>query len=375
MVQVTCATYHTLPSMIELQVVTGSRTIHVYDDVLFRAKNDNLKILEKSVDLGDNWTPLYTFDMNVGAIVVAQNGNILVSQDSDGYWDDTIKTQWWLSDDGGATFSSVLTYATGGVAAWSFDVKGNEIVVSEYGTYGSIYVYYSNDGGATWSTIFTHPNPAAGSVHIHKVLFDPYLDDTIYVSNGDESAVRGVWYTQNNGSSWGQIPYHQPTWIEVDETYMYLFGDLTGKLHRILKTDVFAGTYNVSQSIVYDTTQDPEGEYASISFYSGRIVGDYIFAGGVAYGENYASNNKDAPLLVSWDQGEHWRVVREYPRQATVSSGASFISKPTSSGIVYIRNNNPNQTELLDTTQQDFIDLLVPLTRRGSTLTINGVKS
>lgn len=365
-----CDTFHISPNMIELPIIANSETIHVYNNVLYRASYTNAKVLQKSSDAGLNWTNLYTFEKNVGAIVVCENGNILVPQDSDGYWAEADKTKWYLSTDGGSTFGAVLTYNNGGVAAWSFDVKGNEIVVGEYGTYDSIYVYYSNDGGATWSTIFTQPTPASGDVHIHKVLFDPYLDDTIYVSNGD-SATKSVWWTQNNGSTWGQIPYHQPTWMEVDETYLYLFGDLNGLIHRIPKTNMFAGTYNQAQEIVYDASQDPEGEFGNLSFYAGRIVGNYIFAGGVAYGENNASNNnKDACLLVSWDNGENWRVVKTYDRNADSSSGASYISKPTSDGKFYIRNNNPNQTEMLDTSRVDFLALMTPLTRRGSTLTI-----
>ena len=356
--------------MIELPVKTDWQQTYVYNDILYRRSHTNNKVLQKSNDFGDTWSDLYTFEENVGHIVVADNGNILVSQDADGYWAEASQAEWYLSTDGGSTFASVLTYNSGGVAAWSFDVKGNEIVVGEYGTYDSIYVYYSDDGGETWRTIFTQPDAANGDVHIHKVLFDPYLDNTIYVSNGD-SSVKSTWYTQDNGSNWGKIPYHQPTWIEVDETYMYLFGDLTGKIHRIPKANVLAGTYNQAQEIVYNTRQDPEGDYGNISFYAGRIVENFIFAGGVAYGEsNLSGNDKDAMLLVSWDQGEHWRVVREYDRNESVSSGASFISKPTSDGKVFIRNNNPNQTEELDTTRQDFLDLLTPLARLGSTLTI-----
>lgn len=355
--------------MITLPVYTDSETVYVYDDVLFRRKNENNKVLQRSTDLGSSWTDLYTFTDNVGVVVRTANGNIIVSQDADGYWAEGSKATIWLSTNGGTTFSLVHTFEMGGVAQWSHDVKGNEVIFGEYGSYDSTKAYYSGDGGATWTTCFTNP-ATSGDIHIHKVLFDPYLDNTIYISGGDGTAPKGIWYTRNNGTDWTKITSSdQPTWMEVDETYAYFFGDLTGEIRRVQKTALFSGTFDIN--MVYTTRLDTEVDSAKVSFYGGRMVGSYIFAGGVAYGEdNTSGNNEDSALLVSWNQGANWRVVKSYTRNQSSSSGASFLSRPTSSGIIYVTTNNPNQVEILDTTREDFIALLTAIPLAPSTLTI-----
>lgn len=362
--------------MIDLPVLSGiSGTVYCYGNVLYNRNPANPKQLRKSLDGGLSWINLGILTaQNIGVVIECANGNILVSQDAD-YWADP-PGEWWTSTDGGMTFTKTLTYAKGGIAQWSYDVKGNEVVVGQYGQYDSKNVYYSSDGGLTWSLIFTQPEATNGSIHIHAVHFDQYLANTIYVSSGDSSPVKGIWYTRNNGSSWTKITdRHQPTFMLATATYLFLFEDLEGRIHRIDKTALFAGSFTYKK--VYTHSLETEAELGKLSFYAAGVdLNGNIYAGGVAYGEsNTANNNLDAALLVSWNSGADWRVVKSYPRNPTTSSGPAAIAKVSNAGILYIGTNNPNATEVLDTSRSDLAALFVALPRKASTAVISGTIS
>lgn len=331
-----------------LSAVAGAdNTIYYYNNALWRKKSANTKILQKSVDHGANWSDIYTFDFTVGIIIVTANGNILVSQDSD---DDTFTSppsELFLSTDGGTTFNSILTLATGGFASWSFDVYQNTVFVGEYGEYNSLHVYRSTDGGATWSTVFTHPVDGSATVHIHKVHIDNIIPTTIYISTGDNTAAKGIWYSTNNGNTWTAISrnLHQPTWMETDDTYLYLGQDLEGTISRIAKSRFAEG--NDAIETVYDGPLDPRGTFANLSFYSGAYDADndIIYFGAVGYGQNHSSNNRDSVLLASIDHGESWAVLKRYSRHPTAASGPAVISKKSDQGLFYVKTNNPAKVE------------------------------
>lgn len=336
-----------------LSTLTGrDNTVYYYNSVLWSRKSADNTILQKSIDYGDNWTDVYTFTYNVGIIIVTLDGSILVSQKSDSSFFTDPPAQLYRSTNGGVSFTSVLTLESGGFESFSYDVYQNTVFVGEYGKYNSLKVYRSVDSGANWTTSFTHPVDGSATVHIHKVHIDKVTPTTIYLSAGDGTAAKGVWYSTNNGDSWIAITRtHQPTWLETDTDYLYLGEDLEGDIHRIAKSRFAEG--DAALETVYSAETDPRGNFGNLSFYSGATdnLGNVYF-GGVAYGiASVQNNNRDACLIVSKDQGASWAIVKVYGKQSgSTSSGASVMSKLAPNGYIYIRTSNPTVVQKLDTT-------------------------
>lgn len=314
--------------------------VFYYNQALWRAAADEVT-LQKSVDGGKSWTDLYKFPYKVEQIIVTAQGKILVPQDPDNnYWQEPAALI-YRSSDGGKNFVPVLKLKIGGVASWSFDVKGEEILLSEYGAYGSGHVFYSADGGANWKMILTLPSEILPFAHVHKVLFDPYLNGVYYVSNGDLEKNMRVWFTKDGGNSWQIITDQaQPTWLEANQNYLFLFGDLTGQIQRISKADLLRGGMNIET--VYDATQDPRGQFGKLSFYSGAMDKQgNIFAGGVAYGKKDThENNQDAVLLGSFDSGASWQIIKTFPGFEEIASGPSFMSHESNDEKIYLKMSN-----------------------------------
>jgi hypothetical protein len=329
-------------------VASADNTIYYYNNALWRKKSANTKILQKSID-GTNWSDVYTFTFNVGVVIVCANGNILVSQKSDDNWFVDPPAQLYLSTDGGVSFNSVLTYTSGGFESFSYDVYQNTVFVGEYGKYNALNVYRSTDGGANWTTVFTHPVDGSATVHIHKVYIDNVTPTTIYISTGDETAAKGVWYSSDNGATWAAISRntHQPTWLVADDTYLYLGEDLEGKIHRIKKTNFALGDSAIET--VYDAQTDPRGSFGNLSFYGGAYDNGIIFFGGVAYGRNdIHNNNKNAVLIASTDKGDSWAIVKQYGSAAAASSGPSVFSKLSDAGLFYVKSTNPTIVQTMN---------------------------
>lgn len=340
-------------------VLTGrDNSVYAYGGVLYSRKSANNAILQKSVDFGDNWTDVHTFDNNVGIVVVCANGNILVGQKTDSSFFTDPPAELHLSTDNGASFAESLTLASGGFESFSYDVYQDTVFVGEYGKYNSLCVYRSIDGGSSWQTVFTHPVDGSATVHIHKVHIDKVTPSTIYISAGDGAAAQGVWCSVDNGDNWSAITRsHQPTWIETDASYVYFGEDLEGKIHRIAKSRFADGETAVEA--VYDAQTDGRGSFGNLSFYSGA-TDNYgnIYFGGVAYGMDSVQNNtKDAALVVSHDQGKTWALIQSFLRQRSVSSGFSVMSKVQSNDIIYVRTSNSSTVQKLDTGHVN--DLLV----------------
>lgn len=330
-------------------LLTGrDNTIYVYNDILWSKKSSNTKILQKSIDWGENWTDVYTFDNNVGIIIVTLDGTILVGQKtSDNLYIDP-PAEIYRSTDDGKTFSSVLTLSNGGFGTWSFDVYQNTIFVGEYGKYNALHVYKSIDSGKTWSTSFTHPIDGSVTVHIHKIHIDNVTPTTIYVSVGDGTAAKGVWYSLDNGVIWSELlRNHQPTWIETDTTYIYLAEDLEGVIHRIPKNNL------TNIETVYDASTDSRTSLGNLSFYSGRTdpSNGLLLFGGVSYGLNDThNNNRNAILIASIDQGANWVAVNIYNAYPTAETGPAFISTKGSNDLFYIKTSAPSTIQKLNST-------------------------
>ncbi len=319
----------------------NAKDVYYYDHTLWRSSSTDERVLQKSSDNGQSWIDVHAFAHRVtDPIIVTADGSVLVQQDPNDYWS-APAADIYRSGDGGKTFEKVLSLERGGLASWSFDVRDNSILLGEYGEYVAGEVFLSEDSGKSWRRIFTHPETTSRDVHIHKVLFDPYLADVYYASNGDTDTSRGVWFTKDGGTSWQQITAdEQPTWMEATREYLFLFGDLTGEIHRIRKSDLLAGRYEIET--VYDATRDQRAQFGKLSFYGGRIdKTGRIFAGGVSYGSNDTRlNDKDGVLLMSPDMGDSWHIIKVYERLPDLSTGASFLSQESHDGKIYIEINN-----------------------------------
>ena len=223
------------------------------------------------------------------------------------------------------------------------------MLVAEYGKYNAPYVYKSTDSGATWSTIFTHPdNGTSVTAHIHAVHIDRTVANLYYVSHGDNSGSRGIWYTLDGGSNWTRLTATtdwQPTSIVSNGTYVFFGQDsFSGgsKIHRVLKSKITGGTFVQATDFVevYSAINDTRGNYAYVSWYAGGIDNlGYIYFGALSYGLTNSVNNEDALIVVSPDEGTNWYILQNYSVLPTSSVGCTFIAKVGSDNKVYITNN------------------------------------
>lgn len=351
----------------DIETLSGRTTyVFQYNNVLWSSKPSNVKVLQKSTDGGATWTDLKTFIYNVGMIIVTADGSVLVEQDADNDASTTTSTtasEFYRSTDGGVTFggSPVLTFTNaGGAFPFSFDVKDNTIILAEYGKYNAPYVYKSTDSGATWSTIFTHPdNGTSATAHIHEVHIDTQVADLYYVSHGDNSGSRGIWYTLNGGTNWTRLTAStdwQPTSIVDNGTYVFFGQDSFhggSKIHRVLKSKITGGTFVQATDFVevYSAINDTRGNYAYVSYYAGGIDNNgIIYFGALSYGANNSVNNEDALLVASADDGENWYIIRNYSVLPTSSVGCTFIAKIGNDNKLYITNNGTTRSaQAIDT--------------------------
>lgn len=327
----------------------------VYNNILWRAKPGAPTTLQKSLDWGANWIDLKSnFTYNVGDIIVFENGNILVEQDpdSDSTVGSTQPSSLYLSTDGGITFggSPVLTMSNAGsLFFFSYDVKGNTAFIGEYGKYDAVYVYRTVNGGVSFDIVFTHPTSGSLSSHIHRVYMDKWVDGLVFVSLGDNSGNRGVYYTTNNGGTWTRIisaTSWQPTWIDSNRTYVFFGedgGGTNGAIHRALKSKIIAGTFvqAADYETVYEATEDTRGNFEEVSWYAGAVDdGGRIYFGSLSYGQDSTFNGGDSLLLFSDDDGDNWEILATYNAlSGSTSHGCTFLSKQQRDGKLYMTVN------------------------------------
>lgn len=323
--------------------------IYYWNGTLWSRSITSASTLQKSTDEGATWTNLATLTYSIEHPLVTEDGSVIVGQDPDNDYfagGSVSRLQLYKSSDGGVVFGGVpvKSFSQGGMAPWSFSIKGNTIYVGEYGEYNAVYVYKSTDSGATWSTVFTHPAPTSGTSHIHKVYQDPYVDNMVYVSYGDNDGNRGLQYSLDGGDTWSIITEsYQPTQVVADSEYLYIGEDVHagGNIVRISKSKLINDTYTEGSDYetVYTASADTRGNFGNIAFY-GCGIDSYgnLYFGGVTYGSSHGGgNNKNGLLITSGDYGESWNILEVYPTiGGSTVHGPTYFSEETSSGYIYM---------------------------------------
>ncbi|MGZ4034315.1 MAG: VPS10 domain-containing protein, partial [Bacteroidia bacterium] len=146
----------------------------------------------KSTDMGDNWTPISTFN-STGLTILK------VAKSNPSYIYAATESVIYKTINGGASWT-VLSYpSTGGNAITALEVNPvnpNMIWITRSGYTADNKVYKSVDGGATWTNLSGDlPN-----IPVNCVVNQTGTNDGIYVGTD-----LGVYYIDNDLSSW--MPY------------------------------------------------------------------------------------------------------------------------------------------------------------------------
>ncbi len=168
------------------------------DGVIYATKDRGLY---QSIDNGENYTMVYTFEQIVSGVRSLDNGELIVAIEKTS----TIPSRVYKSSNNKTVFNLVLTTSSLEISihgGWGMDVKGDNVVISEYGTYNyAIYAYLSKDGGNTFDTILNLKEiaPLSTIPHIHGIAYDEYFD-RVWITHGDHDS--NVYYTDNFGLTW-----------------------------------------------------------------------------------------------------------------------------------------------------------------------------
>lgn len=309
----------------------------LYNEVLWGSSIENNKVLQKSIDGGVTWNPVYTFAVDITIIIVCENGNILVQQDIN-------PSIIYLSTDNGNSFSPTLTLAEGKIELFAFDVEGNTVFVNDYGVYGGRYTYRSTDAGVTWSIAFTHPYPTvqgdAGRQHMHTVHIDRHTKGLVYITSGDRVSASGIWFSFDMGNTWnvivlGHAYVYKPIALETDDNYLYMFEDGHSRIMRVNKIGMLSGNSKIEH--IYDVATDTLVDINEIAyFHACRLLSNgLILAATEAYGSTFDANSKEAALFVGWQNGDYWTPIIKYEAK-TYANGVAYITREDSNGYVYI---------------------------------------
>jgi hypothetical protein len=181
-------------------------------ETMWGMHKDNRAILLKSTDEGQNWHTFADFSTSntvIISLVEICGDNLFV-----GVRDGNIATLRKSPKDT-ASFTTVLTFNNGRypIGGWNFDEFNGNIIVSEYGAYGTdARLFLSTDGGNTFSVIRTLSS-STGDRHFHQSKFDPYTG-YIWITTGD--SVEETEYSTDLGKTWNVVTNnsnHQSTTI------------------------------------------------------------------------------------------------------------------------------------------------------------------
>ena len=168
------------------------------DGVIYATKE---KGLYQSVDNGKNYTHLHTFEQTASGVRSLDNGELIVAIEKTS----TQNSRIYKSSANKTAFTLVLTATSIEVSyhgGWGMDVKGNNVVISEYGKYNhAVHAFLSKDGGSTFTQILNLTEVATQSTlpHIHGIAYDEYFD-RIWIAHGDHDG--NVYYTDDFGANW-----------------------------------------------------------------------------------------------------------------------------------------------------------------------------
>ena len=195
-------------------------------------------------DPGGSVSIIYSFNTEhpeienpvIDMVGVLSNGSIIASL----RYGTTQPASVWVSNPEKTVFTKTHEAHALGVRYdryWGHDSHGNIVVLSEYGAQGvATRAYLSVDYGVTWREIFDLSEHVSepSSAHIHSICYDPWWS-RIWVSTGDTSTCRGIWYSDNWGDTWVRVTnQYQPTSIIAMENCILFGADgLPGGIWRI----------------------------------------------------------------------------------------------------------------------------------------------
>jgi len=287
-------------AMRAIDVVPGTGTlIGTQSDGIYRSTNG-----------GANWTKVQAYSTGgfYDMVYVDQAGSIFVS-DHDGDTSGDI----YRSTDDGATWTVVFTGTQPFSQGFTEKPSSNVRFFGEYPPNGSDPdLYKSTDGGATWSAVYTF----TGYRHIHACRMDPYTS-RLYVSCGDGPS--GIFYSDDDGATFTEIAAAagmKPTSIVFGSGYRLFGSDGSYNIHKttddVNVTEVWAG--DGDQSLFFSATS-----VGTTHFFSGSAnkVGSRPF------------------VLYTADGGTTWvRIHQETPAEA-VNDGTWYLSPNSYQGGIY----------------------------------------
>lgn len=199
--------------------------------------------LHRSIDGGQTWEfrfrffPMYPQDTVHAGIVLSTN-TLLVAQSADLGANSVTNSGMRRSNDGGATFSKLLTIIGGpdgnkfhkaGINSWGFDANEEYVLAAPYGYKDSEGLthrdaYISTDDGQSFKPVFhLHGDGTynAKGIHIHGGVIEPAGGAWVFV--GDSGGYTGVWHSPG-----------QPAFVaESEAEYTALEATDTGDFTRV----------------------------------------------------------------------------------------------------------------------------------------------
>ena len=193
------------------------------DSTVYARQLDTPGQLDKSVDWGETWTPVYTF----GSTAIERFQRL----DDDSILVHTRNGRFSRSTDDGVTFSETFISGNGYTGSWGgLDAYANFVVFAPYAYADYDKVYLSNDYGkeGSWKEIL---HVKKGVSHPHDVRFDPY-ENIIWTVWGDHRPSDTILFSDNLGGTWQQsskeqyyrctniMPFPENVWFGTDEFFV-----------------------------------------------------------------------------------------------------------------------------------------------------------
>ncbi len=234
----------------------------------------------------------------LGTITAAGGDFLRYSTDSGATW---TPSKWGntgpASEVVGTSFSLSSTGAT--LRTWSVYVAGSTVIIAEYGSAESRYIYRSTDGGATISFVEDiGARPDGGTKqHFHKVIYHARQQRWVAVAGDGDN--RQTVYSDDDGITWASLIAvdllrFQPTqFVDVGDSDRLLFG--SDQEYQI-------GWFNVVTGAISSAFIDLGSESAKIHIFEMWRSGGLTYA---ATRQGDAVTDYD-PIVVVSDDHVRW---------------------------------------------------------------------